>query len=93
MNDNSKIGSLLTTGALLLISSFIGGLICTMITGKNDFGHIIISSLVVLALYFLIGNTEFLKEKSLASWIVLLIIPVGYFISEWMGRSSRKTFL
>jgi len=91
INQNeSSFSILMATGAWLFVSSFIGGLICAMITGRNDLSHIIISSLVALALYFVIGGTEFFKTRSPASWIILLMIPAGYFIGEWIGAKKRN---
>jgi hypothetical protein len=77
-------------GIWLFISSLVGGLACATISGKNDVSHVIISSLVVLALYFFISGGGILKEWSLASWVILLTIPFGYFIGEWLGSYSRK---
>ena len=74
----------LAVGIWLFISSFIGGVVCAKIAGKNDLSHIIIGSLVVLALYFLIGGTAIFNEKSIASWAILLVIPIGYFLGEWL---------
>lgn len=72
-------------GVWLFISSMVGGLACVTISGKNDMSHVIISSLVVLALYFFISGGGILKEQSLASWTILLVIPFGYFAGEWIG--------
>jgi hypothetical protein len=83
----------LAAAGWLFISSFVGGFVCSRIAGKNDMSHIIIGSLVVLALYFLIGGTAIFNEKSIASWAILLAIPIGYSIGEWIGgmRKSKET--
>ena len=86
--DSVKI--LLGFGIWLFASSLVGGLACITIAGKNDVSHIIISSLVALALYFFISGGGILKEGSFASWSVLLAIPFGYFAGEWLGRRKAK---
>ena len=88
--EQDKITLEIILGAWLFISSFAGGLICAMIVGRNDVSHIIISSLVVLALYFIISGGGVLKEQSLASWAILLVIPFGYFIGEWLGTYKKR---
>ena len=88
--NNSNIFIILFVGGWLFISSLAGGIVCSGIAGKNEMSHILIGSLVVLALYFIIGGTELLKEKSLASWAVLLAIPVGYSVGEWLGGRKRQ---
>lgn len=88
--DQNDLGILLNLGGWFLISSLIGGLVCVTISGRNDISHIVISSLVVLALYFFIDGVAIFKDKNLSSWIVLLTIPIGYFIGEWMGARNRK---
>jgi ABC-type multidrug transport system fused ATPase/permease subunit len=73
----------------LFVSSLVGGFVCARIAGRNDLSHIIVSSLVVLALYFFLGGTEMLKDRSILSWAILLAIPIGIFLGEWIG-SIRK---
>jgi len=87
-NHDLKIETAL--GIWLFISSMSGGLACVTISGKNDVSHIIISSLVVLALYFVISGGGILKEQSFAAWSILLVIPVGFFIGEWLGTSKQR---
>lgn len=77
-------------GIWLFASSLVGGLACITIAGKNDVSHIIISSLVVLALYFFISGGGILKDGSFASWSILLAIPFGYFTGEWLGSRNAK---
>ncbi len=80
----------LTVSGWLFVSSLAGGLVCAIIAGKNNLSHIIISSLVVLALYFVVSGGGILKEQSLASWAILLAIPFGYFIGEWIGSYWQR---
>ncbi|MFI5133188.1 MAG: hypothetical protein ACHQEB_02575 [Chitinophagales bacterium] len=87
-SDDLKIE--IALGIWLFISSLAGGLACVTISGKNDVSHVIISSLVVLALYFFISGGGILKGQSLASWTILLTIPFGYFVGEWMGSRKRE---
>ncbi len=87
-NHDLKIETAL--GIWLFISSLSGGLACVTISGKNNVGHIIISSLVVLALYFVISGGGILIEQSLAAWSILLVIPFGFFIGEWLGSSRQR---
>lgn len=75
----------LAAAGWLFISSFAGGFVCAKIAGKNDLSHILIGSLVVLALYFLIQGSAIFNEKSFLSWAILLAIPIGYSIGEWLG--------
>lgn len=90
VNENYKEFVIqLAVGGWLFVSSLVGGWICAIIAGKNDLSHIIISSLVVLALYFLLGGTGIFKERSFVSWALLLAIPAGYFIGEWMGWKNK----
>ncbi|HYM93071.1 MAG TPA: hypothetical protein VET23_02955 [Chitinophagaceae bacterium] len=77
-------------GIWLFASSLVGGLACITISGKNDVSHIIISSLVALALYFFISGGGILKTHSFASWSILLAIPFGYFAGEWLGSRNAK---
>ena len=83
----------LAAAGWLFISSLVGGFVCARIAGRNDLSHIIVSSLVVLALYFFLGGTEMFKEKSILSWSILLAIPIGIFLGEWVGsiRKSEET--
>ena len=80
----------LAAGGWLFISSFVGGIVCAVIAGRNDLSHIIVGSLVVLALYFLVGGTAIFNEKSIASWAILLAIPIGYSIGEWLGGMKKS---
>ncbi len=86
--DNFKV--LLGFGIWLFASSLVGGLACITIAGKNDVSHIIISSLVALALYFFISGGGILKGSSFSSWSILLAIPFGYFVGEWMGAGKQN---
>jgi len=79
----------LAAAGWLFLSSFVGGFVCARIAGKNDLSHIIIGSLVVLSLYFLIGGTAIFNEKSIFSWAILLAIPIGYFLGEWLADLRR----
>ena len=79
----------LAAAGWLFISSLVGGFVCAKIAGRNDLTHIIVSSLVVLALYFFIGGTDMLKDKSILSWAILLAIPVGIFFGELLGGIKK----
>ena len=87
---NADLKVLLGFGIWLFASSLVGGLACITIAGRNDVSHIIISSLVTLALYFFISGGGILKESSFASWSILLAIPFGYFTGEWMGSGKQN---
>ena len=89
--NESNLMIQLSVAGWLFISSFVGGLICAIIAGRNDMGHIIVSSLVVLALYFLLGGTQVFKERSFLSWAILLAIPIGIFLGEWIGGVGKTT--
>lgn len=88
--DESSLTILLSIAGWLFFSSLVGGLVCALIAGRNDLGHIIINSLVVLTLYFLVGGTEIFKGRSILSWSVILAIPVGIFVGEWIGSSNKS---
>lgn len=88
--NESNLKILLSIAAWLFFSSLVGGMVCALIAGRNDLGHIIINSLVVLTLYFLIGGTEIFNGRSILSWSVILAIPLGIFIGEWVGSSKRS---
>ncbi|MBS1921045.1 MAG: hypothetical protein JST17_12410 [Bacteroidetes bacterium] len=90
LQAEEPLNILLGFGIWLFASSMVGGLICISIAGKNDVSHIIISSLVALALYFFISGGGILKESSFGSWSILLAIPLGYFAGEWLGTANRK---
>ena len=90
IQSNETLKILLGFGIWLFASSLVGGLACITIAGKNDMSHIIISSLVALALYFFISGGGILKESSFSSWIILLAIPFGYFAGEWLGMRNAK---
>ncbi|MBS1620326.1 MAG: hypothetical protein JST10_08555 [Bacteroidetes bacterium] len=87
---NDKIKLLTGFGIWLFASSLVGGLACITIAGKNEMSHIIISSMVALALYFFISGGGIIKEGDLSSWLILLAIPFGYFTGEWLGSRNRK---
>lgn len=90
INSDETLKILVGFGIWLFASSLVGGLACITIAGKNDMSHIIISSLVALALYFFISGGGILKESDFSSWIILLAIPIGYFVGEWLGMKNSK---
>ncbi|HVT83733.1 MAG TPA: hypothetical protein VHD35_00955 [Chitinophagaceae bacterium] len=90
INSDETVNILIGFGIWLFACSLVGGLACITIAGKNDVSHIIISSLVALALYFFISGGGILKEGSFASWSILLAIPFGYFTGEWLGSRKSK---
>jgi len=88
--SESNIMIQLAVASWLFISSLIGGIVCARIAGSNDLSHIIIGSLVVLALYFLVGGTAIFNDKSIGTWAILLTIPIGYSIGEWLGGQKKN---
>jgi len=75
----------------LFIGSLSGGLACTMISNSNDLIHILISSLVSIALIFVVsGDDVFGEGHFYTSICILLSVPFGNLAGGWIGNAVKR---
>jgi hypothetical protein len=85
----------ITIAAWFFISASIGGYFCSLISKSSELIHILISSLVSIALFFFLSKTEVSQVNISSFWFLILAIPLGNFFGGWLGSrhkaSERKT--
>lgn len=86
--------SLLTKVALFLwlfASSIAGGTICTLIAANRDIILVLISSLVSIALVFILSGGEVVNRKHLIiSIVIILAIPIGNVVGAGFGWNLKR---
>jgi len=77
--------------AWFFIASLAGGLVCSLISINKDTIHVLISSLVSIALVFAVSKGEILKGiQLLPSLLILLAIPLGNLFGGWIGGRLKR---
>ena len=75
----------------LFIGSLAGGISCTLISNNNDLIHVLISSLVSIALIFVVsGDDVFGEGHFYTSLFILLSVPLGNVLGSAIGIYIKR---
>jgi uncharacterized membrane-anchored protein len=81
---------LVTMTGWLFISSLTGGFVCTIISIDKEQVYALISSLVCLAVLFVVSEGNTFEMGKWQSWILLISIPLGNLSGSGLGSAYKR---